>query len=245
MTKCVMQTLISKSDIDQKFLAKKFIAEYFIEPNRGYGEAVVEVFEKLRKTKCENPTEPAHEQFGGSGSFGNGAAMRVSSIPLFCQNKPVEDLAKLVRLASEITHTNKLGVDGAILQSFAVHQSLAMDPKEPFDDRKFVEELIEKMEKIENDEDENLGIKLQMPYHKQLKKIIYFLENPERAHDTGIIESLGNSVAALHSVPTAIYSFVIAQKEIEGIESSNKFRRTIQYAISLGGDTDTIASMVI
>lgn len=81
-----------------------------------------------------------------------------------------------------------------------------------------------------------------------------------------VINKLGNSVCALYSVPTAIYCFLRATSEIPDIEVSNiflkkkhclktklsflfsmqtdnPFRRAIEYAISLGGDTDTIASM--
>lgn len=169
--------------------------------------------------------------------------MRVAPIALFCHSKPQSELIRQSTLSAEITHTNKLGIDGAILQAMAVHQSLLTDPKTTeFNAKSFVENLISKFDSVEYDS-ENLGIKLKYPYHKQLEKIIYFLENPERAHDYGIIEQLGNNVTALHSVPTAIYSFIRGQDSISGIETTNPFRRTIEYAISLGGDTDTIASM--
>lgn len=69
MTKSVLKTLIDKNEIDQGHLAKQFITEFFSDPHRGYGEAVVEVFQKLRKSKCENATGPAHEQFEGLLAF--------------------------------------------------------------------------------------------------------------------------------------------------------------------------------
>lgn len=61
--------------------------------------------------------------------------------------------------------------------------------------------------------------------------------------DTEILNVLGNDVSALYSVPTSIYCFLKSQNAIKGIESENPFRRAVEYAISLGGDTDTIASM--
>ena len=48
-----------------------------------------------------------------------------------------------------------------------------------------------------------------------------------------VVEKLGNGVEAFNSVPTAIYSYLRKQNSME----------TIEYAISLGGDTDTIACM--
>ena len=54
---------------------------------------------------------------------------------------------------------------------------------------------------------------------------------------------MGNDVSALKSVPSAIYSVLRAQKPIESFPTDNPFVRTLYFSISLGGDTDTIASM--
>lgn len=54
----------------------------------------------------------------------------------------------------------------------------------------------------------------------------------------------GNGIAALHSVPTAIYSFLrCMESHPEMPDELNHLQRTIIYCISLGGDTDTIATM--
>lgn len=55
--------------------------------------------------------------------------------------------------------------------------------------------------------------------------------------DEEVINILGHSVNALFSVPTAIYCF------LRNSQSENSFKDTLEYAISLGGDTDTIAAM--
>ena len=44
----------------------------------------------------------------------------------------------------------------------------------------------------------------------------------------------GHGVEAFNSVPTAIFAF---------LSHSQSFTSTVAYAVSLGGDTDTIASM--
>ena len=54
---------------------------------------------------------------------------------------------------------------------------------------------------------------------------------------------VGNQISAHKSVPAAIYSFLRCLRPVEGITTSNALERTILYAISLDGDTDTIASM--
>lgn len=58
------------------------MSEYFKEPRRGYGGSVVDIFNKLKASKLEDIWLPAREQFSGLGSFGNGAAMRVSELNL-------------------------------------------------------------------------------------------------------------------------------------------------------------------
>nr|CAD7392260.1 unnamed protein product [Timema cristinae] len=81
------------------------------------------------------------------------------------------------------------------------------------------------------------------PYQTQLKHMQRLLSKEGGAHNEEVQTVLGNRIAALYSVPTAIFCFLRAQECIEGIQVDDPFRRTLQYAISLGGDTDTIASM--
>lgn len=57
--------------------------------------------------------------------------------------------------------------------------------------------------------------------------------------DEKVVNLLGHSVNALYSVPTAIYCFLRNSQSPDG----SSMRNTLEYAISLGGDTDTIASM--
>jgi len=55
----------------------------------------------------------------------------------------------------------------------------------------------------------------------------------EGATEKRVISELGNGVEAFESVPTAIYSFL----------RYDNFKDSVVYAISLGGDTDTIGAM--
>jgi poly(ADP-ribose) glycohydrolase ARH3 len=97
------------------FFALRFVKEYFSDPRRGYGQQVVDIFRKLRAQKFEDPFGPAKEQFDGSGSYGNGGAMRVAPLALFCHSD-YSELINLVRRSAELTHTHKQGYDGTILQ---------------------------------------------------------------------------------------------------------------------------------
>lgn len=59
--------------------------------------------------------------------------------------------------------------------------------------------------------------------------------------DEEVVNVLGHSVNALYSVPTAIYCFL--RNTLTSESGGNSFKQTLEYTISLGGDTDTIASM--
>jgi len=93
----------------------RFVKEYFTDPRRGYGYHVVDIFHKLRAQKFEDPFGPAKEQFDGAGSYGNGGAMRVAPLALFCHSD-YKELVNLVQQSAEITHTHKQGYNGTILQ---------------------------------------------------------------------------------------------------------------------------------
>lgn len=57
--------------------------------------------------------------------------------------------------------------------------------------------------------------------------------------DEEVVNVLGHSVNALYSVPTAIYCFLRNSEAKDNQE--NLFRATLEYTISLGGDTDTVS----
>lgn len=76
---------------------------------------MIEVFHKLRNPKLKNVFQPAEEQFDGRGSFGNGGAMRISPVALFGLNN-YNHMLHIAKLSTLITHTNVLGVNGALLQ---------------------------------------------------------------------------------------------------------------------------------
>ncbi len=50
-----------------------------------------------------------------------------------------------------------------------------------------------------------------------------------------VIDTLGHGIKAIEAVPAAIFAFLC--------KSDTCFKDTLFYAMSLGGDTDTIASM--
>ncbi|XP_038233547.1 ADP-ribose glycohydrolase ARH3 isoform X2 [Dermochelys coriacea] len=219
----------------------RFAEEHKKEPDRGYGMAVVKVFKKLLSPKCSDVFEPARVQFNGKGSYGNGGAMRVAGISLIYPD--VQDVKKFAKLSAELTHANSLGYNGAILQALAVH--LALQGELSWES--FLEQLIGHMEDVEADDKSLADARAmgfgELPFSRRLKKIKEFLELSTVPKSDVLLE-LGNGIAALESVPTAIYSFLRSMKSDPDIPHHyNNLQRVIIYCISLGGDTDTIATM--
>ena len=94
MTMALCRSLLTENSFNVNHLAREFVETYFHEKFRAYGRCVVTVFHKLREETLEDVTLPAREQFDGRGSYGNGAAMRVSPLALFCHDN-LDDLRKV------------------------------------------------------------------------------------------------------------------------------------------------------
>lgn len=210
--------------------------------------------------------------------IGNGGAMRVGPLALYGYQSPTKELVELARNTARITHSHRLGYNGAVLQCLAVHQALHAPPgglRTVADINNFLAALIDKMTKVETEwamsdgEQQSSPTTLaassnsngescttRLPYVEKLRKVKEILNTELRGNNNFIyttervIALLGNEISALRSVPTAIYSALRSQLPVEGLQGGSgpggqhhPFVRTLYYAISLGGDTDTIASM--
>lgn len=241
MTKSTCKSLITNNGLDPRHLAKEYSLSYFKEPNRGYGAAVRQVFTLLRDTQYQDPYGPAANQFNGSGSFGNGAAMRCNGIALFAFKKNLsdKDALDLVENCSRITHSHIYGIHGAVLLVAAIRYTLALE-EDSLNENDFLDYLINSMEELEDNQDD--------VYSKKLRFIKRVLEQlaitGKDVTQSEIVAQLGNDVSAHNSVPLAIYSFLRGiSKFTDSYRIENEFTRTLHWAISCGGDTDTIASM--
>ncbi|XP_029170756.1 ADP-ribose glycohydrolase ARH3-like [Nylanderia fulva] len=241
MTRSIAESLIEKRDLDIVDVAKRFVESYYQEPYRGYGTGSINVLKKLRKLKNNkidpgiDVKGPAKTIFDGRGSYGNGGAMRIAPVSLFSYNN-YDKLLYYVKEVTQITHVHELGINGALLQAIAIQQSLCLHPNEELNVSNFINDLINKIDKIEVGESQ--------PYKERLIIVKNLLsEIGEEPNEQRIVKELGANVRALESVPTAIFCFLKAQKRIKRIRTNNPVRRAMQYAITLGGDTDTIASM--
>ncbi len=229
-----MMIALCEALIDSEFnperIAQKFVENYH--SFRGYGRGARKVIKLLRQGI---PWHEAGKNSFPGGSFGNGAAMRIAPIGLLYFTQE-EELIRNAILSSIITHYHPLGVEGGVIMAYAVSMAVKKDPRTfiPVD---FLDVLIEKEPYIREVvykytykyEGENIDVYL--AYLKKAKS--YLLENNVSLKT--VKRQMGASSKAHRSVITAIYLFLRHfNTPFEGIID----------AIAMGGDTDTIASMV-
>lgn len=114
MAGAIVATLRPGAGIDQNLLAAELAARY--ERGRGYGMASRTVLSRLRHGA--NWRAEAASLFGGTGSYGNGAASRVPPIGAYF----ADDLAAAVEHAARsavVTHAHPEAVAGAIAVAVA------------------------------------------------------------------------------------------------------------------------------
>lgn len=242
MTRCVVQSLLTRAGFDEQDMAHRFAEEYSLSPGRGYGSGVIQVLKKLRVPKLNDVFQPARAQFNGRGSFGNGGAMRAAPFALAYSNPG--DVKRYARLGAMLTHSCSLGYNGAVLQALAVHLSLQGALERP---QKFINRLILEMEELEAEEsarhDARVLKESEFPFCDRLHRVKELIERNQVSIEE-VISELGNGIAALQSVPTAIFCVLHCLELREGLpERYGGMERTMAYSLALGGDTDTIACM--
>jgi ADP-ribosylglycohydrolase len=109
MALSIVSCLRLHEEIEQNLLAKSFAARY--DPSRGYGPSMHGVLARI--AQGEPWPDVTRSMFGGQGSFGNGAAMRVAPVGAYF----ADDLNAVVAQASlsaEVTHAHEEAIAGAI-----------------------------------------------------------------------------------------------------------------------------------
>jgi poly(ADP-ribose) glycohydrolase ARH3 len=209
------ESLIQKKCVDQKHLGDTFSRNFFLEPWRGYASGPPQIFFIVRE-KGISYVEAAKSLFGGKGSFGNGAAMRVAPLGLLYYKS--NSIYQNASLSAEVTHAHPVGMDGAAVQAFAVAQAVKLNPDKEFPLEEFIQNLINFSKTSEIKEKMEL-----------LKSLIIEKVSPKEAHDL-----LGKSVSVDESLPFAIYSF---------LRNPKSFENCLFCSILNGGDRDTLGAM--
>lgn len=109
----VVAQLLERGDIDQDRLALDFA--HRADPYRGYGAGAVQV---LRQIRDGVPWRQATVAAFPTGSYGNGAAMRIAPLGAYFAGDLDRAAEQAIR-ASEVTHAHPEGIAGAVVIAVA------------------------------------------------------------------------------------------------------------------------------
>lgn len=208
-------SLVRKGYLDAQDLGETFRRNFEREPWRGYAAGPPTVFTMVRSLGIPY-VQAAQSLFGGKGSFGNGAAMRITPLGLFFHNSV--QMYEHACDSAEVTHSHPVGKDGAALQARAVAQAVKLDPQEEFQGNLSIKDLIDFSRTNE------IRKKMEL-----LEELLHGNVAPALA-----AKQLGQSVAVQESMPFAIYSF---------LRCPRSFVDCLDCAIMHGGDRDTLGAM--
>jgi poly(ADP-ribose) glycohydrolase ARH3 len=209
------ESILEVGHLDPQHLGDTFRANYMREPWRGYAIGPPTIFAMVAKEEMPY-AEAARRLFGGQGSFGNGAAMRIAPLALFFHN--ASDLYEQVHASAAVTHAHPIGVDGAAVLARAIAQAMTLSPQNPFPFEPFCQSLIDFARTAEVRD----RIKL-------VKTLIAGQVPPSDA-----AQRLGQGVAVHESMPFALYAF---------LSYPQSFEACLFCAVLNGGDRDTLGAM--
>ena len=207
------RSLVRMGKVDGADCAKA-CAEHF-DPERGYGRSANEILSALKNGA--DYTKTGTMLFSG-GSYGNGAAMRIAPVGLFCGDMEPDLYRATVYDSVRATHDHDEAIDGALVMAVAIGR-LSRNPDRLLPDVSlFLRDLASYCRTMEMRSSVILASRL-------------LEEEPSREE---IIGRLGHGVRTVASVPTALYT---AMKFVSDPE------KALVAAVGYGGDTDTIAAM--
>lgn len=203
------QSLIEQPGLDPDAVARRHAAGY--RWSRGYGPGAAKVLKAIRAGQSWSE---ASRRVYPEGSYGNGAAMRAAVIGLYCPRDP-KRRAELAEAAAGITHAHPLGREGAV----AIAETVALALVDT--------DLATLIAAV--------GHRLSPTWQPRLQTAHDWLAHGRRPPARDVRLHLGNGMAALDSVVTAIY-LALAHRD-------GDFDDLLAEAIALGGDVDTLAAM--
>jgi ADP-ribosylglycohydrolase len=212
MALSVYEQVVRGGAIDQERLAAAFASRY--EPARGYGP---NMHEQLRLVRDGTHWRTAaRAAFGGQGTYGNGAAMRIAPLGAYFAHD-LDQTVTQARLASEVTHAHPEGVAGGI----AVATATALAAAEP---------------SLEGDALLEAAL-APVPDGEVARGILEALGLPTRASVRTAVRRLGNGsrVSAQDTVPFALWC---------AARHSRDFEAALRLTVQGGGDVDTTCAMV-
>lgn len=211
----IAECITTGGNVEEQRLGDIFSANYDREPWRGYAFGPPTLFRTVKQKKITY-REAARQLFNGEGSFGNGAAMRITPIGLFYYDDV--DLYGKVEMAAAVTHAHLIAIDGAAILALAVAEAVKLDPAQEFPR----DDLLRKLREFARTEE----------MRKKMREVEELVVSGAPCLEAA--QRLCLSVATHESVPFAIFSFFTNPKSYD---------KSVYGAIATGGDRDTMGAM--
>lgn len=112
----IVEVLRAVGSLNQDKLARVFARRYAAEPDRGYGGAAHGILQDILREVPWQVTAKA--VFGGTGSMGNGGAMRVAPLGAYFA-ADLDEVVRQAKASAEVTHAHPDGQAGAVAVAIA------------------------------------------------------------------------------------------------------------------------------
>lgn len=212
MALSIVEVLREYGHIEQDALAHAFAKRYQEQPYRGYAGGAARL---LRQVATGTDWRTISPTLFGSGSYGNGAAMRVAPLGGFFYDD-FQRAAQEAQLSAVITHAHPEGQAGAI--AVAVAAAMAANTSHPFG-RDFLKEVLEFVPRGVTQE--RLQLALNVPSN-ELYQAVRLLGS-------------GSEVSAQDTVPFCLWSAAY---------HLGNFEEALWWTVKGMGDCDTTCAIV-
>lgn len=209
----LLKSLKEFGEINQDFIAKEFAKNFLKDRHRGY---VPSMHRKLMEFDTDKDwLAISKSSFNGTGSMGNGSAMRVALIGAYFYDD-LEKTAEQARLSSEVTHYNTEAIAGAI----SVAVAAALCTNKTINKEDFLNQVIEYTPESD------------LKY--KIKKIKHL---PKSYDIRTIVSALGNGTKMLaqDTVPISLWNVY---------HYLGDFEASLWNTVSALGDRDTTCAIV-
>lgn len=216
MATSVLEVLNRFGGIERLALAQAFAARYTLDPQRGYGATARVVLQEIHRGRSW--MDAAGRAFNGTGSLGNGGAMRVAPLGAYFAGDPKQLSAEAIASA-EVTHAHLEGKAGAVAVAAAAGWVAGRAKRSPGS-----LELIEAAYELTPDGETRRGIAaaLRVP----------FVASP--AHAARVLGN-GSRISAPDTVPVCLW---LAARHLDD------YREALWATASIAGDIDTNCAIV-
>jgi ADP-ribosylglycohydrolase len=214
MALSIVENLSVYGEINQDALAHSFAERW--DGQRGYGQGVTRLLKSIRRG--EDWRKASNSMFDGTGSAGNGAAMRVAPLGAYFADD-LDQVVEQARRSAVVTHAHPEGVAGAIAVAVAAALAFQYRAAERESDWKAWLENITKY----------------LPETEVGRKISSAIDLDTSPQQAAAVLGNGRPVLAQLTVPFALWA---------AGHFLSDFEKAIRQTASVRGDVDTNCAIV-